>query len=230
MKRFVSVAEELERFWQHVDKTPGHGPQGECWLWLLSYRKDGYGQWLDREIKRVVGAHRYAWRALYGVYTTLHTLHRCDYPPCVRPSHLFEGTQRDNVQDMYRKNRQNNIGRTPGERHPGARFSDAMIPQLLERLNAGERRADLAREYHVDYNTIERIHKRVSYKHVRGPVVLPMTGKTYCVRGHAYTEANTYRRATGHRNCRACHRESARRHPKKLPPWREKGEDHGGRL
>ena len=32
-------------------------------------------------------------------------LHRCDNPRCIRPSHLFAGTSRENTQDMMKKNR-----------------------------------------------------------------------------------------------------------------------------
>ncbi|MGW4028263.1 HNH endonuclease signature motif containing protein [Streptomyces sp. NPDC004838] len=33
--------------------------------------------------------------------------------------------------------------------------------------------------------------------------------RTRCAQGHAYTEANTYRRRTGRRNCRQCNRDRA---------------------
>ena len=36
--------------------------------------------------------------------------------------------------------------------------------------------------------------------------------KTHCIRGHEFTEANTYRRPDGNRNCRACGR--AKRRPR----------------
>jgi hypothetical protein len=35
---------------------------------------------------------------------------------------------------------------------------------------------------------------------------------TECVNGHEFTEANTYRKPDGHRQCRACNRESVRRY------------------
>jgi hypothetical protein len=49
-------------------------------------------------------AHRMSWRLAHGeIPAGLQVLHQCDNPPCVRPEHLFLGTNRDNMQDRARK-------------------------------------------------------------------------------------------------------------------------------
>ena len=67
----------------------------------------GYGQL--PESQRVYGttrAHRIAWTKANGpIPEGLNVLHHCDNPPCVRPSHLFLGTQQDNMDDMNAKDR-----------------------------------------------------------------------------------------------------------------------------
>lgn len=40
----------------------------------------------------------------------------------------------------------------------------------------------------------------------------PWANKTECLRGHAYTEENTYRSKKGHRSCLTCRREAWTRH------------------
>lgn len=47
----------------------------------------------------------------------LYACHRCDNPACVRPDHLFLGTARDNVADMWAKGRAVVRGRRDTKRH-----------------------------------------------------------------------------------------------------------------
>lgn len=92
-----------QRFWTKVD------PTGECWLWTASLHPKGYGQ---VSVRRPDGrptmrrAHHIAWELTYGPKPPhLFVLHHCDTPRCVRPDHLFLGTQADNIADMVRKGR-----------------------------------------------------------------------------------------------------------------------------
>lgn len=89
------------RFWTKVQKTD------ECWLWQSVHSSSGYGKFkLYGKMER---AHRVAWLLPYGAIPVgQHVLHRCDNPPCVRPDHLFLGTNRDNIQDRTIKGRSKN--------------------------------------------------------------------------------------------------------------------------
>lgn len=100
------------RLLMRLDKTPGYGPNGDCWIYTGETRvgKDGlgYGQ-LSRDGKLVL-AHRLSWEMEYGpIPDGKILLHKCDNPPCCRPDHLTPGTQGDNVRDMMAKGRGPNM-------------------------------------------------------------------------------------------------------------------------
>lgn len=89
-----------ERFFSFVEKTES------CWNWTGSMRENGYGQFslANKPIK----AHRVSWLIFNGIIpTNKYILHKCDNRKCVRPDHLFVGTQKDNIADMICKKRGN---------------------------------------------------------------------------------------------------------------------------
>lgn len=106
-----------ERFWTKVRKNDGD----QCWEWLAGRDKDGYGMFSigPRAIARSHGAHRVSWMLEFGMPPSkFQVLHTCDNPPCVRPDHLFLGTNADNIRDMVAKGRQA-LGDKNGKRtHP----------------------------------------------------------------------------------------------------------------
>jgi hypothetical protein len=77
-------------------------PETGCILWMASRTRSGYG--LVRWQRRLWLTHRAAWMARHGpIPKGLCICHRCDVRPCINPDHLFPGTQRDNIVDMYAK-------------------------------------------------------------------------------------------------------------------------------
>lgn len=87
-----------ERFWSHIDRSDG------CWEWPRTRNAGGYGIFVH---EWGALAHRYSWIVTNGpIPEGLDVLHHCDNPPCVRPDHLFLGTDADNVADKYAKGRQ----------------------------------------------------------------------------------------------------------------------------
>ncbi len=85
------------KFWAKVQKSDG------CWVWQgCIVRRYGV---LGHDGKQVK-AHRVAWGLTNGpIPNGLSVLHKCDNPPCVRPDHLFLGTQLDNMRDCSAKGR-----------------------------------------------------------------------------------------------------------------------------
>jgi hypothetical protein len=86
------------RFESSIDSTDG------CWTWTAYTDKDGYGIFRIGEAR--IRAHRMAYELGVGpIPSGLQVCHHCDNPPCVRPDHLFVGTQGDNNRDMAAKGR-----------------------------------------------------------------------------------------------------------------------------
>ena len=119
-----------------MDKTPGLGPNGDCWLWVggrrgsrVSKRSDTFygGFWSDDG--KVLLAHRVAYALVHGpIPDSVDILHRCDTPACVRDEHLFEGNQLENMRDCWKKGR----GFIPRTHHQRARGEQVGLAKLTE--------------------------------------------------------------------------------------------------
>lgn len=94
----MGTAVLLTRFWDRV--LVGD----ECWLWGGPF--DAYGYGALQMGGRLWKAHRLAYHLWYDDYDpTMKILHSCDNPSCVRPDHLRQGTQTENMADMNRRGR-----------------------------------------------------------------------------------------------------------------------------
>lgn len=134
-------------------------PNSGCWLWMDGALKSGYGAFYYR------GKSRRAHRVSYEMYCEaipfgMSVLHRCDVPLCVNPSHLFIGTQKDNIRDMDGKGRRVTSTRT-GEANSFAKLTEA--DALAIRSEAGSIRS-IARKYGVGSSTVFRVKHGISWK------------------------------------------------------------------
>jgi len=94
-------------------------PNSSCWLFFLSWDKDGYGGIMVRGGKRLkrIQAHRLSWQIHRGpIPNGLIICHTCDLPCCVNPDHLFLGTYSDNALDSLRKGRSAALRNIAGQR------------------------------------------------------------------------------------------------------------------
>lgn len=129
------------RFWSKVDTS------GDCWLWTSAATR-GYG---------VIGsngsyeyAHRMSWVLHNGpIPEGLWVLHRCDTPLCVRPDHLFLGTQTDNMRDAAAKGR---------VRNQSTKLTPDDVQIIRDRYAGGDvSQRELAAEFGVGQTQISRI-------------------------------------------------------------------------
>ena len=92
-----------------------------CLEWRGATTSKGYG--VIRGDDGAMYTHRLAWELANGpIPDGLFILHHCDNPPCCNITHLFAGTNADNVADMIAKKRHHNQRRT--ECRYGHKFTD----------------------------------------------------------------------------------------------------------
>ena len=133
----------LAYFWSRVRKTGG------CWLWTGGKFSDGYGR--CKLNGRTDRAHRLAYVLAHGcIPKGLFICHHCDVKSCVRPSHLFAGSAKDNHIDAMLK------GRLPvGESHGRAKLNAADARRIVRDYRTGTiSQEKLANQYGVARNAI----------------------------------------------------------------------------
>lgn len=154
-ERLVAAVREARK----VTSLPGSG-EGPCLVWTGSSYGFGHGRLMVGETS--MAAHR----AVYSIATGIPLAklfgrvlrHTCDNPPCVNPSHIVPGSQRENVQDMMDR------GRAPiGERHGMAKLTRAQVEDIrrrhvrgVNRWNRGNTKA-LCAEYGISDTQLNSI-------------------------------------------------------------------------
>lgn len=166
------------RFEKKVEKTDG------CWLWRGSIINGGYGMMLADGKNEL--AHRISYRLHKGeIPEGMLVLHKCDVRHCVKPDHLFAGTQVDNMKDMVDKGRHYSAVRPHavargarhgthtkpesvhrGDKHPGALLTAASVLRIRDQVAQGVMHKDLAAEYGVKTRTITAVVSRQTWKHI----------------------------------------------------------------
>ncbi len=156
MRKQRQAKPEIERFIEKISFKNG------CWIWI-GYKHPRTGQ-AGINIK---GQCKIAYRVFYerfiGPTNGLFVLHTCDNPACLKPSHLFLGTQDDNIKDMVKKNRQ------PFAKNSRAiKFNNEKIKEIRKIFKAaGHPNFDqIAKIYGANRATIYDIFHRRTWKHI----------------------------------------------------------------
>jgi len=161
---------DSERFWGNVDKTDS------CWIWTACRSYGGYGQF------RLCGgtkmsAHRFSWELHFGkIPDGLCVCHNCpggDNPSCVNPTHLWLGTEQENIADRCRKGRTRSGTKTNpasacrGEKTGTSKLKNHQVICIKERLVDGDKIVDIANDFNVTVSCIYFISQGRSWKHIK---------------------------------------------------------------
>ena len=145
-----------DRFWRHVQKSPD--PDG-CWLWTGA-TWDRYGTFHSDE--GTVTAHRFSYEHFVGpIPEGMKVCHTCDTTLCIRPSHLFTGTNQENAEDASQKGRI-----CHGERHPFHRLTREQVFEIRARHADGVKIAKLAADFGVSRGAIGHVVRNQTWKEV----------------------------------------------------------------
>ena len=147
------------RFWSRVNR----GADNACWPWTGRTDSNGYGR-IDWKGKPQL-AHRVAFfLSNPDADPECNACHDCDNPPCCNPSHLWGGSQSENVADMDFKGRRKNSTRR-GEASNKAKLT---AEQAAEIFRSPESNTVLGRRFGVTATAVALIKKGRNWAHVTG--------------------------------------------------------------
>ena len=134
-----------------------------CWIWTDEpIQKLGYGRM--RFKYKDYRANRLSYSIYKGkIPIGMMVCHTCDNRLCVNPDHLFLGTAKDNVQDMYSKNRQCD---RRGELCPTSKLATEDVINIRRIAKIGFTHAYIATLYDVGQQQITKIIKGQRWSHI----------------------------------------------------------------
>jgi hypothetical protein len=137
-----------------------------CWEWSGGKQTGGYGMILYNGSMR--GAHRASYQLCVGdIPAGIQVLHKCDNRGCVKPSHLFLGTPRDNMEDMATKHRHADC---VGQHNPNAKLTADDIREI-RRIGTSVTCRELAPRFGVCHQSIAAIRSRRTWSHIGDDII-----------------------------------------------------------
>jgi hypothetical protein len=162
-------------FFRRIELTVEHPEYvallGPCFRWTGSIHDHRYGIFSSTRV------HIFAyWLFLGQVSEDDNVLHKCNYRPCVRPGHLYLGTQAMNMAQKVADGRARG-GVRPGqvgELNNSAKVATGQAQYALDLYAAGYRQVDIAWLARLTQSNAHNIVRRETWKHlVPNPDAIP---------------------------------------------------------
>ena len=129
-----------------------------CWEWKLKVRPNGYAR--VTYLRKSMYAHRLSFEAFNEyINPQLDVCHSCDNRKCVNPSHLFQGTRKDNMQDAVSKGRQ-----ATGDKLPQTKIHGQHLVKVLQLIEDGFKYQYIAEKFGVTKSCIGYIARKNNIK------------------------------------------------------------------
>lgn len=155
------------RLGQVEDRIARHvTPQGECRVWAGKIHQGRDARARTRWNGKNHYVPRIVWELAHGsIPEGMVVCHACDNSLCLRTSHLFLGSQEENVRDRNKKGRDNpRTGRT----HHDAKLDEEKVRHIREVLvPQGLSRSAIAKMYGVSKPAIKQVALGRTWKHVK---------------------------------------------------------------
>src|ERR1039458_2377382 len=147
---------EKNQNYKHLQGMLGKIPLGElsapwdevnCLEWNRGRHRQGYG--ILRRNGVFILAHRASYEEVNGpIPYAVMVLHHCDNPPCFHPTHLFSGTQLDNMRDASAKGHMG-MADQRGSSNPSSKLKDEDVASIRKLRVEGNKQIDIARLFGV---------------------------------------------------------------------------------
>ena len=92
-------------------------------------------------------------------------LHACDNPSCVRPDHLSEGTNGQNLKEAYTRGRKT-APAVKGEEHGNTKLCECDVLEIRRRASLGEMQRSIGMAFGIKQAQVSRIILKQSWAHV----------------------------------------------------------------
>lgn len=151
-------AKQLQNFYRNLIIRNG------CWGYKTSGKSKTYIQ-IEIGKRKYDLLHRVSYELHYGpIPEDMQVNHLCHNPSCCRPSHLYLGTQKDNIQDQIDRGTF-----IKGSKHGNAKLCEEQVWEIKSLLKEGcMKHKEIAEIFAVDRSTITDIRRNKTWKHLRG--------------------------------------------------------------
>lgn len=139
MINWINSKSTQRRFWSKVNIIQD---ANSCWLWTGALHPSGYGAFRIG-FSSAMNASRACYILTRGE-PNFSVLHKCDIKPCVRPSHLYDGTPAQNSEDMARRSSIHRV------------LTGKIVIEARIRFANGERFIDIATNLNVNPHVLRK--------------------------------------------------------------------------